>query len=123
MTPKFRPAVDPMAAPPEGAAIGSIPDSFRPRIRFVRISTDIDRIRTNRAPLKSGDSQLFNGEGLVQIRSISAEIWPYEGSVTQNQTGRSVSVTLYARRYSNLRPSVAKTKTDRLHVLAYPAAC
>ena len=61
--------------------------------------------------MKSGDSQLFNGEGLVSIRPISAEIWPRQGSVTQNQTGRSVSVTLYARRYSNLRPSVATRQT------------
>ena len=46
--------------------------------RFVRISTNIHRISINRAPLKSGDSQLFNGEGLVSIRPISAEIWRRE---------------------------------------------
>ena len=47
----------------------------RSQTSFAPSSTDMDRISTNRAPLKSGDSQLFNGEGLVRIRSISAEIW------------------------------------------------
>ena len=66
-----------MAAPGGRHRVDDRP-KFRLRIRFVRISADIDRIWTNRAPLKSGDSQLFNGEGLVSIRPISAEIWRRE---------------------------------------------